>query len=275
MAAYRRTAIRPFSLANPAYVGAKVYFFTVDLVTGLKTSTMATLYAGTTGVATLTNPQTLDSNGKFAVPVYHDVPVIGVLQEALVPDHETGVLFPSTVADLTDVTATSVSSVTIGDPGPFTITVEAGKGFAPGMPVTVAVTASPATNAIYGGVTAYNSSTGSLTFSKTNSIGAGTHGGSAGALTITLKGDRGEVGATGSVNLGNATPQAPGTAAAGASANAARDDHVHPREIDATTAAKGIVQLATAGIAAGGASASHVLTPAAQLPATYAAIRAL
>lgn len=86
-----RTAIPDFQLANPIYVGATVTFYTVTLA-GVKTATLATLYAGPTGSSTLQNPQTLDGDGKFAAPVYIDEPVIGEISGASVASHETAVI---------------------------------------------------------------------------------------------------------------------------------------------------------------------------------------
>ena len=63
-----RISIQDFSLANPLYAGATVTFFTTDN-DGVKTATKATLYEAPSGAATLLNPQTLDSDGKFAAPV--------------------------------------------------------------------------------------------------------------------------------------------------------------------------------------------------------------
>ena len=91
--AFTRTAISAFDLANPFYVGATVTFFTVDSA-GAKTTTLATLYAGVTGTTVLTNPQVLDSEGKFAQPVYIDEAVIATIKtNDTAKDHETGIVF--------------------------------------------------------------------------------------------------------------------------------------------------------------------------------------
>jgi len=90
MATFRGT-IPDFSLANPLYVGASVSFFTVD-AQGNITGTLATLYADAIGSATLSNPQTLDSEGKFQAPVYIDGPVIGSVVGPNVSSHNTGVI---------------------------------------------------------------------------------------------------------------------------------------------------------------------------------------
>ena len=85
-----RYNINDFALANPAYVGGTVSFWTVS--GGVKTSTLATLYAASTGSTTLTNPRTLDSDGKFSVPVYVEVPVIATISGLTIADHDTGIM---------------------------------------------------------------------------------------------------------------------------------------------------------------------------------------
>ena len=86
-----RICVHQFSIANEAYIGASVSFFTVDGA-GAKTATLATLYDSTTGAGTLSNPQTLDSEGKFAQPVYIDTPVIGAVSGLGFTDHDTGII---------------------------------------------------------------------------------------------------------------------------------------------------------------------------------------
>lgn len=88
-----RISIQDFSLANPLYAGATVTFFTTDN-DGVKTATKATLYEAPSGAATLLNPQTLDSDGKFAAPVYVEDPVIASVSGLTnVDDHDTGVIW--------------------------------------------------------------------------------------------------------------------------------------------------------------------------------------
>lgn len=86
-----RASIEQFELANPIYVGALVSFFTVD-TNGDATNTYATLYAEPTGAQTVSNPQTLDGEGKFSAPVYIQGPVIGYVTAANVPAHSTGIV---------------------------------------------------------------------------------------------------------------------------------------------------------------------------------------
>src|SRR4029077_11795809 len=75
------------------YVGATVSFFTVD-ATGHATLALATLFADPTSATTASNPQVLDSEGKFFAPVYIEVPVIAQVTGPNVPSHSTGVINP-------------------------------------------------------------------------------------------------------------------------------------------------------------------------------------
>ena len=85
-----RNGVADFSLANPIYAGATVSFYTVSA--GVKTSTLATLYAGLTGSTTLTNPQAMDSDGKCRQPIYVDEPVIASVSGLTIADHDTGII---------------------------------------------------------------------------------------------------------------------------------------------------------------------------------------
>ncbi|UVC14705.1 hypothetical protein [Mesorhizobium onobrychidis] len=86
-----RSSIPDFQLANPIYIGATATFFEVD-INGIKTATLATLYAGPTGSTTARNPQTLDGDGKFEAPVYIADAVIAEISGASVASHDTGVI---------------------------------------------------------------------------------------------------------------------------------------------------------------------------------------
>jgi hypothetical protein len=94
---FRRTNVQDFSLANSIYIGATVHFYTV--AAGVATSTLATLYTGLTGSETASNPQTLDSEGKLANPIYHDVDVIAAVSGLSIPNHSTGIIQPGIDAD--------------------------------------------------------------------------------------------------------------------------------------------------------------------------------
>jgi len=85
-----RTAIQDFAVANDAYIAAQVSFFVPD-VNGLATITLATLYANLTGLTTLPNPQTLDSDGKLQQPVYIEEDVVASVSAGAL-SHNTGVI---------------------------------------------------------------------------------------------------------------------------------------------------------------------------------------
>ena len=89
-----RASFSDFAIANNAYIGATVTLFTVD-ANGAKTTTKATLYSASTGAATLLNPQTLDSAGKFAAAVYVEEAVIATVSGLTIADHDTGIFHPT------------------------------------------------------------------------------------------------------------------------------------------------------------------------------------
>ena len=85
-----RSQIRDFIMANPIYRNASVSFYTVS--GGVRTNTLALLYADKIGSNTLSNPQRLNSEGRFARAVYIDDPVIALVSGINIPSHETGVI---------------------------------------------------------------------------------------------------------------------------------------------------------------------------------------
>jgi len=93
---------------------------------------------------------------------------------------------------LAPVVSTSSTSLTVGT-GSKSLTVETGKQWVPGMPIKIAVTASPSTNYMTGTVTSYNSGTGALVVDVSAVGGSGTYsawslsiaGGSGGAALTT------------------------------------------------------------------------------------------
>jgi len=88
-----RSLVMTFVIANPLYGGATISLYTVNATTGVRTSILATVYSGPLGTGTLTNPLTLDGEGKWLVPAYVEEAVVAVVENAkLVPDHETGVI---------------------------------------------------------------------------------------------------------------------------------------------------------------------------------------
>jgi hypothetical protein len=92
MTTFRR-AIPDFQLANPLYAGATIAIYTVD-DDGVNTADLATVYASPRGAQTLSNPQVLDGDGKWAAPVYIDGPVVIEATGASIGSHETGVIIP-------------------------------------------------------------------------------------------------------------------------------------------------------------------------------------
>lgn len=87
-----RAPIREFELANPLYKNASVSWYTV--AAGVKTSTLATLYAVPSGATQVVNPTKLNSKGQFKQAVYLETQAIGVVEGISVPGHDTGVHSP-------------------------------------------------------------------------------------------------------------------------------------------------------------------------------------
>jgi len=112
--AYRRTYLSDFALINLVYAGAIVTVYGV--VAGAKdTSNLVTLYDDISGTGTLANPQTLDSEGKWAAPVYVEEAVIMQVAGLSAGDHDTGIIYPSlsdadVVAAAADAAAAAVSA---------------------------------------------------------------------------------------------------------------------------------------------------------------------
>ena len=92
--AYRRTAIRQFSIANAAYRNANITFSKVNPTTLEATGIPAVLYQEPSGTTTAPNPYTLDSEGKFIAPVYIEEPVIAIVNTSAVGSHQTGIINP-------------------------------------------------------------------------------------------------------------------------------------------------------------------------------------
>jgi hypothetical protein len=85
-----RTSIQDFSIANTAYALSTVTVYAAN-PDGSK-GAAATLYANLSGLGTLPNPQTLDSDGKWQQPVYIDVDFILEIDSATASlDGDTGV----------------------------------------------------------------------------------------------------------------------------------------------------------------------------------------
>lgn len=101
-----RALLTDFAFANAFYAGNQVTAWRVDPVTFVKTINKATLYADLSTNRVLLNPQTLDGEGKFGVPVYFDEAVVLEITGANVPNHETGVILPQSRNRGTWATAT-------------------------------------------------------------------------------------------------------------------------------------------------------------------------
>lgn len=94
MPTYRRTALNRFTVGNNAYQNTPVTFYTVDLTTGERTSTLATLYDAQSGGNVVSNPYTLDSSGKTATPLYFEEPVVAVINSTSLGTHSSGIIYP-------------------------------------------------------------------------------------------------------------------------------------------------------------------------------------
>lgn len=106
--AYKRTAIPFFELANSAYASSVVTFFGVSDTDNSRLTTTITLYSAKTGSATVSNPYTLDSDGKFSSAVYAEARFIAVVEAVDGQEHETGIWEPALSA--ADVTAAAASA---------------------------------------------------------------------------------------------------------------------------------------------------------------------
>ena len=109
---YARTSIPDFSLANSFYALATVTVFEVD-ADGDRTTILAPLYEAPVGTARLTNPQTLDSEGKFVRPVYVDRDVVVVVSGRTVGTHDTGVITMPVLSDYLVDTFTGDGTTTV------------------------------------------------------------------------------------------------------------------------------------------------------------------
>lgn len=104
----RRTALRLFSLANRAYRNATVTFYTVDSDTLERTQTLATVYNAPTGGAAVSNPYTLDSDGRAPDVLYTDATIVAVIGNSDLGEHATGLIYPQSAAGWRGVWETGV-----------------------------------------------------------------------------------------------------------------------------------------------------------------------
>ena len=109
---YARTSIPDFSLANAFYALATVTVYEAN-ASGGRTTTLAALYEAPVGPNRLTNPQTLDSEGKFVRPVYVDRDVVVVVSGRTVGTHDTGVITMPVLSDYVVDTFTGDGTTTV------------------------------------------------------------------------------------------------------------------------------------------------------------------
>lgn len=105
-----RTSISDFSLVNRVYGASTATFYKVNS-NGTRSTVLATLYGSEAGPDLLTNPQKLDSRGRFMQPVYIEEAVIGVVVGPHVSSHETGIIRAPIIARpfLLVTTSTSIT----------------------------------------------------------------------------------------------------------------------------------------------------------------------
>ena len=111
---YRRTALPYFGVANLAYANARLRVYEIDEDTNESTGNLAALYAGASSDLQAPNPYVLSAQGQFTAPLYAEVAVIMVLDGAIVPDHETGIIYPGVVADLTEIMEDALEEAVAG-----------------------------------------------------------------------------------------------------------------------------------------------------------------
>lgn len=151
-------------------------------------------------------------------------------------------------------TFTSTTSNTIGT-GSKTFTIQSGRTIAIGNPVTIAVTASPGTNWMYGLVTSYTGTT--LQVNVTQTGGSGTYAAWTGGVVGTV-GPQGPIGVTG--NTGATGPTGP-TGPAGPLSSVA-----DTASIDLTNTAGVVTAAAIFGTSAGTVAQGNHTHPTLYLP---------
>ena len=89
-----RSSSTIFSTERSQYAGATITFYALTGTPPVKdTATKITLYDSVTGATTLSNPQILDSRGKYAQDVYYeDAHIISVTGLVDMADHDTGIV---------------------------------------------------------------------------------------------------------------------------------------------------------------------------------------
>lgn len=125
--AFKRTAIPFFELANAAYASSTVTFFGVSDTDNSRLSTTITLYSAKTGSTTVSNPYTLDSDGKFSSPVYAEARTIAVVEDVDGNEHSTGIWEPAlSTADVTAAAASATAAAASAASAAADVTTSAG-----------------------------------------------------------------------------------------------------------------------------------------------------
>lgn len=104
------------------------------------------------------------------------------------------------VVDAAGLSGTSTSSETIASSGSFSLTASTDKWWVAGTPIRMALSSDAANKWVYGVVTSYNSSTGALVFTASDSLGSGTYS----SWNITVSGAAGSGGDGGGYSPGGA-----------------------------------------------------------------------
>lgn len=108
--AYTRSLLEAFQVRNDLYAGAYVSAYATDGA-GNPTATLITLYAGPAGADVVSNPQTLDGQGRMRQPVYFDTPCVLRVASAFAASHDSGVIAPAlSTADVTQAAASAASA---------------------------------------------------------------------------------------------------------------------------------------------------------------------
>ena len=87
-----RTPLSDFSFNNPMYSGAQVTAWVVDIDDFSASDTKATLYADFSGDRQITNPITLDGDGKWPRIPYILQSVILEVEQSGLPNHSSGII---------------------------------------------------------------------------------------------------------------------------------------------------------------------------------------
>lgn len=114
--AFNRTPLSMFEAPNSLYAGGVVTIYLANETTGASTGVKATLYAGLSGTATLSNPQILTSQGRFKQPVYIDAAVVFTVALKDGSAYTSGMVLPAlSSTDISTARALLLQSIGIVD----------------------------------------------------------------------------------------------------------------------------------------------------------------